>query len=105
MRIKRINKGGECLGMVMKSDNERVQEEQEKESAREETGRVVSLGPALKHLHKGQGKVPSGGKGWHRASQTGRGGRPKRKIVEQENDREAVKRRRGDLVNSTSLVL
>lgn len=79
VRIKRISNGGECLGMVMKSDNERVQEEQEKESAREEeTGRDVSFGPALKHLHKGQGRVPSGGKGWHRASQTGRGGRQKR---------------------------
>lgn len=79
VRIKRISNGGECLGMVMKSDNERVQEEQEKESAREEeTGRDVSFGPALKHLHKGQGRVPSGGKGWHHASQTGRGGRQKR---------------------------
>lgn len=35
-----------------------------------------------------------------------RGPTEERKIVEQENDREAVRRRRrGDLVNSTSLVL
>lgn len=28
---------------------------------------------AMRHLHKGQGSVPSGGKGWHRAFQTGTG--------------------------------
>lgn len=77
--IKRIGNGGECSATVMKSDNKRVQKEQEKESAREEeTGRVASSGPTLRHLHKGQGRLPSGGKGWHRASQNGRGGRPKR---------------------------
>lgn len=32
----------------------------------------VELGMAAKHLHKGQGSMPNGGKGWHHAFQTGR---------------------------------
>lgn len=31
------------------------------------------LAMATRHLHKGQGSMPSGGKGWHHAFQTGRG--------------------------------
>lgn len=30
------------------------------------------IGIAAKHLHKGQGNMPDGGKGWHHAFQTGR---------------------------------
>lgn len=32
------------------------------------------LGIAANHLHKGQGSMPNGGKGWHYAFQTGREG-------------------------------
>lgn len=30
------------------------------------------IGIAAKNLHKGQGNMPDGGKGWHHAFQTGR---------------------------------
>ena len=64
-------------------------------------------------MHKGQGTVPDGGKGWHRASPTGRGKTEKRKIVEGERhterrgERESRReggREGGDLLNSGSLV-
>lgn len=41
------------------------------------------LGIAATHLHKGQGSMPNGGKGWHHAFQTGREGR-----LERETERE-----------------
>lgn len=44
-------------------------------------------------MHKGQGSMPNGGKGWHHAFQTGREGR-----LERETERG------GDVVNSASLV-
>lgn len=50
---------------------------------------------AAKHLHKGQGIMPNGGKGWHHAFQTGREGRL---------ERERERKRRGVVVNSASLV-
>lgn len=49
---------------------------------------------AAKHLHKGQGSMPNGGKGWHHAFQTGIEGR-----LERETEREG-----GGVVNSASLV-
>lgn len=36
------------------------------------------LGIAANHLHKGQGSMPNGGKGWHYAFQTGREGETQR---------------------------
>lgn len=48
---------------------------------------------AAKHLHKGQGSMPNGGKGWHHAFQTGREGRLERE-----------RQWGGGVVNSTSLV-
>lgn len=49
------------------------------------------IGIAEKHLHKGQGNMPNGGKGWHPAFQTGR---------EERLERE----KEGGVVHSASLV-
>ena len=35
-------------------------------------GGGCELGMVANHLHKGQGSVPGGGRGWHEASKTGR---------------------------------
>lgn len=61
-------------------------------------GGGCELGIAASHLHKGQGSMPNGGKGWHYAFQTGREG-----SLERERDREWGWRR-GGIVNSASLV-
>lgn len=106
-RIKRISNGGECLGMVMKSDNERVQEEQEKESAwerRRQAGLWV-WGRRWSICIKGRAECPAVervgtaphrlAEGADRREKNSRAGEWQRSSEEEE----------GDLVNSTSLVL
>lgn len=56
------------------------------------------LGIAANHLHKGQGSMPNGGKGWHYAFQTGREGETQRVA----GGGGGLKR--GGIVNSASLV-
>lgn len=53
-------------------------------------GGGCELGIAASHLHKGQGSMPNGGKGWHYAFQTGREG-----SLERERQRVGVAAGRG----------
>lgn len=68
---------------VLNRDNIRLLKmtESELEKWQRADSRGCDLGMAVKHLHKGQGRVPGSGKGWHHASQTGRGATEERKIV------------------------
>lgn len=74
---------------VLNRDNTRLLKMTDRVPQTQQKGdsRGCDLGMAVKHLHKGQGKVPGSGKGWQHASQTGRGATEERKIVERERAR------------------